>query len=82
MDKKHRLDNIEKYPSAVKTAQRVLKEAKRHFPKEIDMHKVRTGKTVYYFNSKRRLNNKLKELDCEYDYAPPGEELSEKHGLR
>ena len=80
MDKKHRLDTIEKYPSAVKTARRVLKEVKRHFPKEIDMHKVRVGKTIYYFNSKRRMNNKLKDLD-DYDYAPPGEELSKKRGL-
>ncbi len=80
MDKKFRLDNIEQYPSAVKSARKVLKEVKRHFPKEIDMHKVRVGKTTYYFNSKRRLNNKLKELD-DYEYAGPGQELPKKRGL-
>ena len=78
--KKFRLDNIEKYPSAVKTARRVLKEAKRHFPKEIDMHKVRVGKTIYYFDSKQRMNNKLKELE-DYEYAEPGQELPKKRGL-
>jgi hypothetical protein len=51
----------------------------RHFPKEIDMHRLRIGKTIYCFDSIQRLKAKLKQLDtCEYDYAPPGDELPVK----
>ena len=68
------IGNIESYSSTVKAARKVLKEFKRHYPKDIDMWKVRTGKTTYLFTSKRRMDIKIKELD-EYDYAPPGENL-------
>ena len=72
--KEFRLDTTGGFTSQIKAARRVLKEAKRHFPKEINMHKLRTGKTIYYFKSKRRMNAFMQH-DIDYDYAPPGEEL-------
>ena len=66
--------NIENYSSTVKAARKVLKEFKRHYPKEIDMWKVRTGKTIYLFTSRQKMERKLKELE-DYKYAPPGENL-------
>ena len=38
------------------------------------MWKVRTGKTIYLFTSKEKMDRKLSELE-DYDYAPPGENL-------
>lgn len=70
--KEFRLDTIESYSAIVKAARRVLKEFKRRCPKDIDMHKIRTGKTTYFFRSKERMHNKIKELE-DYEYAPPGE---------
>jgi len=72
--KEFRLDTTRGFTSQIKAARRVLKETKRHFPKEINMHKLRTGKTIYYFKSKRRMNAFMQQ-DIDYDYAPPGEEL-------
>jgi len=72
--KEFRLDNIENYSSTVKNARKVLKEFKRHYPKDIDMWKVRTGKTIYLFTSRQKMERKLKELE-DYEYAPPGENL-------
>ena len=75
--KDFRLDNIVSYSSTVKAAQRVLKEHKRHIPEDIDMHKLRTGKTLYFFTTKQKMQNKLKELDIdEFDYAEPGQKLT------
>ena len=68
------IGNIENYSSTVKAARKVLKEFKKDYPKDIDMHKVRTGKTTYLFTSKRKMDIKIKELD-DYEYAPPGENL-------
>ncbi len=68
------IGNIESYSSTVKAARKVLKEFKRHYPKDIDMWKVRTGKIIYLFTSRRKMEMKLKELE-DYDYAPPGENL-------
>jgi len=73
-----RLDTIESYSSAVKAAQRVLKEHKKKQCKEKDMYRLRVDKTIYCFNSYQRLKNKIKELDCEYEMAKPGEPLPPK----
>ncbi len=54
---------------------RICEKFIREFPKEIDMYKLRTGKTIYFFTSKERMENKMKELD-EYDYAEPGQKLT------
>ena len=75
--KEHRLDNIESLSSQVRAARKVLKEAKRHFPKDIDMHKLRTGKTIYFFKSKQRMNAFIQD-DTDYDYAEPGQLLPSK----
>lgn len=70
--KEFRLDSIESPTSTVKAARRVLKDFKRHFPKDINMHKLRTGKTIYFFRTKKRMNDFAKDLN-DYEYAPPGE---------
>ena len=73
-----RLDTIESYSSAVKAARRVLKEFKKKQCKEKDMYRLRVDKTIYFFTSHQKLKNKLKELDCEYQMAKPGEPLPPK----
>jgi len=73
-----RLDTIESYSSAVKAARRVLKEHKKRQCKEIDTWRLRVDKTIYFFTSHQKLKNKLKELDCEYQVAKPGEQLPPK----
>ena len=73
-----RLDTIESYSSAVKAARKVLKEYKKKQCKEIDTWRLRVDKTIYCFNSHQKLKNKLKELDCEYQIAKPGESLPSK----
>ena len=73
-----RLDTIESYTSAVKAARRVLKEHKKKQCKEIDTWRLRVDKTIYFFTSHQKLKNKLKELDCEYQIAKPGESLPSK----
>ena len=73
-----RLDTIESYTSTVKAARRVLKEYKKKHIKEIDTWRLRVGKTIYFFNSHQKLKNKIKELDCEYEMAKPGEPLPHK----
>ena len=79
MDKKFRLDTTGGFTSQIKAARRVLKEFKKKVPKEIDMHKLRTGKTTYFFDSKRKMNAKLKELDIgDFEYAGPGNKLPNK----
>ena len=73
-----RLDTIESYSSAVKAARRVLKEHKKKQCKEIDTWRLRVDKTIYFFTSHQKLKNKIKELDCEYQIAKPGEPLPPK----
>ena len=73
-----RLDTIEDYTSTVKAARRVLKEFKKKPRKEKDMYRLRVDKTIYCFNSHQKLKNKIKELDCEYQMAKPGEPLPPK----
>jgi len=58
---------------------KILREVKKTFPKEIDMYKLRVGKTTYFFEDKERLQRRLKMLDtCVFDYAEPGDELPVK----
>ena len=78
-----RLDTIESYTSTVKAARRVLKEYKKKHIKEIDTWRLRVGKTIYFFNSYKKLKAKLTELDIlldviKYDMAKPGEPLPPK----
>jgi hypothetical protein len=72
--KEFRLDTTGGFTSQIKAARRILREEKKKRPRDIDMHKVRTGKTIYFFKNKRRMNAKIKELD-DYEYAPPGEKF-------
>ena len=75
--KDFRLDNIVSYSSTVRAAQRVLKETKKLYPKDIDMYKLRTGKTLYFFTTKQKMENKLKELDIDkFETAYPGQNLT------
>jgi len=75
----YRLDTIESYTSAVKAARRALKEHKKKQRRELDMYRLRAGKTTYCFNTYQKLKSKLKELDTiEYETAKPGEALPDK----
>jgi len=75
----YRLDTIESYTSAVKAARRALKEHKKNQRRELDMYRLRVGKTTYCFNAYQKLKSKLKELDTiEYEMAKPGEALPDK----
>jgi len=72
--KEFRLDTTGSFTSSIKAARKTLKEVKRHFPKEMNMHKLRTGKTIYFFKSKRKMNAFMQK-DIDYEYAPPGEQF-------
>lgn len=73
------IGNVESYSSIVKAAQKVLREVKKRFPKEEDMYRLRAGKTIYFFNNKQKMENKIKQLELNKPQtAKPGERLPDK----
>ena len=74
-----KIDNIE--PPDVKLGRAVLKRVKSKTKHDYKKHRVRYGKTIFLFSTKKRMYERLKELginllDCQY--APPGVPLPEK----
>ena len=41
---------------------RICNKFIRHFPKEMEMYRLRVGKTIYCFTSEQRVKEKLKQL--------------------
>jgi len=63
---------------------RICQKFISQFPREIDMYRLRVGKTIYCFDNIQRMKIKIKQLDTiNFDIANPGETLpAEKLKLR